>query len=241
MLLILQNSFLRRTQFRRPDGSVGTALVLPALTDCRWWFESLLAHSGVSSATRRKATGADQKKTKKNPPTDPILGLENFVKTGFAQKGLPSMSTNALILYFFTPDATQRSRPNRHKQEKYKHKKKKPKPASGELPGSPRWIKNWTWPHKASCSPRVRCQRKSRMREPLRGYGCCTLCALTSWLLANLDLPLFWQCYVSKVFLVQEKVHSNMDPNTYAVRRWAETEGLFLCKESGTSFVDLLQ
>ena len=33
-----------------------------ALTDCRWWFESLLVHSGVSSATRRKATGADTKK-----------------------------------------------------------------------------------------------------------------------------------------------------------------------------------
>ena len=47
---------------RRPDGSVGMALVLPALTDCRWWFESLLVHSGVSSATRQKATGADQKK-----------------------------------------------------------------------------------------------------------------------------------------------------------------------------------
>ena len=30
---------------RRPDGSVGMALVLPALTDCRWWFESLLVHS----------------------------------------------------------------------------------------------------------------------------------------------------------------------------------------------------
>ena len=39
------------------------ALVLPALTDCRWWFESLLVHSGVSSATRRKATGADKKKS----------------------------------------------------------------------------------------------------------------------------------------------------------------------------------
>ena len=47
---------------RRPDGSVGVALVLPALTDCRWWFDSLLVHSGVSSATRRKATGADHKK-----------------------------------------------------------------------------------------------------------------------------------------------------------------------------------
>ena len=49
---------------RRPDGSVGMALVLPALTDCRWWFESLLVHSGVSSATRRKATGAGKKKKK---------------------------------------------------------------------------------------------------------------------------------------------------------------------------------
>ena len=52
----------RQLQLRRPDGSVGMALVLPALTDCRWWFESLLVHSGVSSATRRKATGADHKK-----------------------------------------------------------------------------------------------------------------------------------------------------------------------------------
>jgi len=50
------------TANRRPDGSVGMALVLPALTDCWWWFESLLVHSGVSSATRRKATGADHKK-----------------------------------------------------------------------------------------------------------------------------------------------------------------------------------
>ena len=47
---------------RRPDGSVGVALGLPALTDCRWWFESLLVHSEVWSATRRKATGANTKK-----------------------------------------------------------------------------------------------------------------------------------------------------------------------------------
>jgi len=32
------------------------------VTDCWWWFESLLVHSGVSSATRRKVTGADHKK-----------------------------------------------------------------------------------------------------------------------------------------------------------------------------------
>ena len=53
-----------RLESRRPDGSVGMALVLPALTDCRW-FESLLVHSGVSSATRRKATGADKKKSER--------------------------------------------------------------------------------------------------------------------------------------------------------------------------------
>ena len=53
---------------RRPDGSVGMALVLPALTDSRWWFESLLVHSEVLSATRRKATGAD--KTNKDEGED---------------------------------------------------------------------------------------------------------------------------------------------------------------------------
>jgi len=47
---------------RRPDGSVGM-VVLPALTDCRWWFESLLVHSEVSSPTRRKATGDHKKFT----------------------------------------------------------------------------------------------------------------------------------------------------------------------------------
>ena len=63
-LVIAQKSKLRLAPevLRRPDGSVGMALVLPALTNCRWWFESLLVHSGVSSATRRKATGADHKK-----------------------------------------------------------------------------------------------------------------------------------------------------------------------------------
>ena len=35
---------------------------LPALPDCRWRFESLLVHSEVSSATCRKATGADHEK-----------------------------------------------------------------------------------------------------------------------------------------------------------------------------------
>ena len=61
---------------RRPDGSVGMVLVLPALTDCRWWFESLLVHSGVSSATRRKATGANQKKNERVPAAAPCCGIK---------------------------------------------------------------------------------------------------------------------------------------------------------------------
>ena len=60
---------------RRPDGSVGMAWVLPALTDCRWWFESLLVHSGVSSATRRKATGADHKKKNVSVLSSSLLSL----------------------------------------------------------------------------------------------------------------------------------------------------------------------
>ena len=42
---------------RRPDGSVGMALVLPALTDCWWWFVSLLVHleSQVRPAERQRA------------------------------------------------------------------------------------------------------------------------------------------------------------------------------------------
>ena len=55
-------------------------LVLPALTDCRWWFESLLVHSGVSSATRRKATGADQKKILNISliKVVPVQGIERY-------------------------------------------------------------------------------------------------------------------------------------------------------------------
>ena len=72
LIAMFHNHCTKILACRRPDGSVGMALVLPALTDCRWWFESLLVHSGVSSATRRKATGADQKKKHEDTCT---LGL----------------------------------------------------------------------------------------------------------------------------------------------------------------------
>ena len=36
---------------------VGMALVLPALTDCRWWFESLLVHSTVISRDQHINSG----------------------------------------------------------------------------------------------------------------------------------------------------------------------------------------
>ena len=60
---------------------------MPALTDCRWWFESLLVHSGVSSATRRKATGADHKKEAKlsakcfKKTTHELFAIEVFADT----------------------------------------------------------------------------------------------------------------------------------------------------------------
>ena len=79
---------------RRPDGSVGMALVLPALTDCRWWFESLLVHSGVSSATRRKATVADHKK---NLEAALSVGLRLPRDSGcyFARSAAPNTGTLA--------------------------------------------------------------------------------------------------------------------------------------------------
>ena len=52
----------KRSHLLNLCGQLLRLVLIPCqLTDCRWWFESLLVHSGVSSATRRKATGADQK------------------------------------------------------------------------------------------------------------------------------------------------------------------------------------
>ena len=72
------------------------ALVLPALTDCRWWFESLLVHSGVSSATRRKATGADHKKIQHLPsPIPPDSPFLRALGTTAALKAPPQTDTLA--------------------------------------------------------------------------------------------------------------------------------------------------
>ena len=52
----------KRSHLLNLCGQLLRLVLIPCpLTDCRWWLESLLVHSGVSSATRRKATGADQK------------------------------------------------------------------------------------------------------------------------------------------------------------------------------------
>ena len=50
----MQKVFATMIYDRRPDGSVGMALVLPALTDCWWWFESL-RESQVRPAERQRA------------------------------------------------------------------------------------------------------------------------------------------------------------------------------------------
>ena len=52
-----RGSLTLKLPYRRPDGSVGMALVLPALTDCRWWIESLLVQSGVSRCDPPKGNG----------------------------------------------------------------------------------------------------------------------------------------------------------------------------------------
>ena len=70
---------------RRPDGSVGMALVLPALTDCRWWFESLLVHSGVSSATRRKPAEMDSCAESPVPGSRPVCLRPTYVSFRIVQ------------------------------------------------------------------------------------------------------------------------------------------------------------
>ena len=54
----------------RPDGSVGMALVFPALTDCRWWFESLLVHSGSQVRPAERQRAPTTKKAQMSPLTD---------------------------------------------------------------------------------------------------------------------------------------------------------------------------
>ena len=78
---------------RRPDGSVGMALVLPALRDCRWWLESLLVHSGVSSATPPKGNGRrPQKKWQQLP--HPVV---------FTAAPIPFHCTNPNCIWFAVP------------------------------------------------------------------------------------------------------------------------------------------
>ena len=56
--------------------------------------EIVKSYLQLGSSSNRYASRLPQQETKSStkqlPPTDPILGPENFLKTGFAQKGLPS-------------------------------------------------------------------------------------------------------------------------------------------------------
>ena len=56
--------------------------------------ETIKATFKLGSSSNRYAPRLPQQETKSStkqlPPTDPILGPENLLKTGFAQKGLPS-------------------------------------------------------------------------------------------------------------------------------------------------------
>ena len=56
--------------------------------------EIIKSYLQLGSSSNRYAPGLPQQETKSSTkqlaPTDPILGPENLLKTGFAQKGLPS-------------------------------------------------------------------------------------------------------------------------------------------------------
>ena len=57
--------------------------------------EIIKSYLQLGSSSNRYAPRLPQQETKSStkqlPPTDPILGPENLLKTGFAQKGLPSI------------------------------------------------------------------------------------------------------------------------------------------------------
>ena len=57
--------------------------------------EIIKSYLQLGSSSNRYAPRLPQQEikssTKQLPPTDPILGPENLLKTGFAQKGLPSI------------------------------------------------------------------------------------------------------------------------------------------------------
>ena len=60
--------------------------------------KSLKATLKLGSSSNRYAPRLPQQETKSSAkqlaPTDPILGPEKLLKTGFAQKGLPSGASN---------------------------------------------------------------------------------------------------------------------------------------------------
>ena len=59
--------------------------------------EIIKSYLQLGSSSNRYAPRLPQQETKSStkqlPPTGPILGPENILKTGFAQKGLPSSTT----------------------------------------------------------------------------------------------------------------------------------------------------
>ena len=75
--------------------------------------EKIKSYLQLGSSSNRYAPRLLQQETKSSTkqlaPTDPILGPENLLKTGFAQKGLPS-NGNVIIptdeIIFFRGDET---------------------------------------------------------------------------------------------------------------------------------------
>ena len=66
--------------------------------------EIIKSYLQLGSSSNQYAPRLPQQETKSStkqlPPTDPILGPENLLKTGFAQKGLPSTQINQSKVLF---------------------------------------------------------------------------------------------------------------------------------------------
>ena len=66
--------------------------------------EIIKSYLQLGSSSNRYAPRLPQQETKSStkqlPPTGPILGPENILKTGFAQKGLPSGLGYLFFLWF---------------------------------------------------------------------------------------------------------------------------------------------
>ena len=105
-------------QHRRcPRGSVGWASFLTMRTDCRWWFDSHWSASKPQVVTRRKATGAGQKKhiilQHPNSWCGLLWSLPQYFHLGFDSRGFYSVLELHLLVNWTSESQQRHDRTNR--------------------------------------------------------------------------------------------------------------------------------